>query len=136
MFTTPRHDAAKLPLDQVRLTAARELNQHKSTAVVGYAAGNRCRQQLLLEYFDEADPPRCGVCDVCLAEKKARQAAEAGPGLRGPLLALVAEAARLPREVLAAFAPQQTAAVTETLRELVERGELRYLADGRVAVSS
>ena len=134
LFTTPRYDAGQLPLDQPRLTAARDLAQHKTQAVANYLAGTRCRQQLLLAYFDEADPARCGVCDTCLAEKKARQATDAAPILREPLLTLLRQQPQAPREVLTAFAPQQAAAVTATLRELVDQGELAYGPDGRLGV--
>ena len=75
MFTTPRFDAPKLPLDQVKMTAARDLARAKTHSVGQYLSGTRCRQILLLTYFDEAEPAPCGVCDICLAAKKAAQAA-------------------------------------------------------------
>ncbi len=134
MFTTSRHDSAKLPLDQKRLTAARALAQHQTGAVVGYAAGSRCRQQLLLTYFDETDALPCGVCDICLAAKKARQTAEGQTALHEPLRALLQAGPLLPAAVLAAFAPEQAAAVAAALRELVERGALRYGADGKLLI--
>ncbi|MBC8084015.1 MAG: RecQ family ATP-dependent DNA helicase, partial [Hymenobacter sp.] len=59
LFTTPRFDADRLPLDQKRLAATQELARHKTGAVVRYAAGGRCRQQLLLEYFGELDAGAC-----------------------------------------------------------------------------
>ncbi|HEX8326708.1 MAG TPA: RecQ family ATP-dependent DNA helicase [Hymenobacter sp.] len=134
LFTTPRFDAPKLPIDQVRMTAARDLARHKTTAVGQYLSGTRCRQILLLSYFDETDPARCGVCDICLAEKKAAQVTAQAPALREPLLAQVRQANPTPRELLAAFPPQQAAAVTAAVREMVDRGELTYKADGRLQV--
>ena len=136
LFTTPRFDAPKLPIDQVRMTAARDLARHKTNAVGQYLSGTRCRQILLLSYFDEVDPARCGVCDVCLAEKKAAQATAATASLREPVLAHVRAAASTPRELLAAFPPKEAAAVTATLRELVDRGELAYAADGKLVLPS
>ena len=132
LFTTPRFDAPKLPIDQVRMTAGRDLARHKTHAVGQYLAGTRCRQQLLLTYFDEADPARCGVCDNCLAEKKTAQTTVAAGSLREALLLQVRQAALSPRELLAAFPPQQAAAVTATVREMVDRGELAYGADGKL----
>ena len=134
MFTTPRFDSAKLPLDQVKMTAARDLARHKTNAVGQYLSGTRCRQILLLSYFDEADPARCGVCDICLAEKKAAQAAAQAPSLREPLLAHLRQASLSPRELLAAFPPKDAAAITATVRELVDRGELAYATDGRLVL--
>ncbi|MBF9140913.1 RecQ family ATP-dependent DNA helicase [Hymenobacter properus] len=133
LFTTPRYDASKLPLDQVKMTAARDLARAKTQAVAQYLSGTRCRQILLLTYFDEADPARCGICDICLAEKKAAQAAPA-PSLREPILTQVRQGALAPRELLAAFAPKDATAVTATVRELVDRGELAYAADGRLVM--
>ena len=136
MFTTPRFDAPKLPLDQPRLTAARDLAQQKTNAVAQYLAGHRCRQQLLLEYFDEADPPRCGVCDNCLAEKKAQQAASDLTAWQPRLLQALQATPQTPRELLAAFPPQDADAVKASLRELVDLGRLVYGNDGRLVVSS
>ncbi|WP_073108414.1 RecQ family ATP-dependent DNA helicase [Hymenobacter daecheongensis] len=132
LFTTPRYDADKLPLDQKRLLQARDLARDKTEAVIRYAAGGRCRQQLLLEYFGELDAPACKVCDFCLAEKKARQAPAPAADLRQQLLTLLKATPQTPREVLTHFAPGQATAVTEQLRELVEMGELKYAPDGRL----
>ncbi|RSK42157.1 RecQ family ATP-dependent DNA helicase [Hymenobacter perfusus] len=132
LFTTPRYDADKLPLDQKHLLQSRDLALHKTDSVIRYAAGSRCRQQLLLEYFGELDAPACGVCDVCLARKKARQTAAPAPELRAQLLALVQATPQTPRQVLTHFTPAQATPITELLRELVELGELRYAPDGRL----
>ena len=132
LFTTPRYDADKLPLDQQQLRRSRELAEEKTEATIRYANGGRCRQQLLLEYFGELDAPECNVCDYCLIKKKARQAATPVPALREQLLQLLKAAPLLPRDIMAQFAPGQAAAVTEVLRELVDRGELRYAADGKL----
>lgn len=47
----------------------------KITAVVAYCETNVCRSQQLTRYFGEENAAVCGVCDVCLAEKKALKAA-------------------------------------------------------------
>jgi ATP-dependent DNA helicase RecQ len=135
MFITQRYDSAKLPLDEPRLKAARELAQHKTSAVIHYVAGTRCRQQLLLEYFDEANPARCGVCDSCLAAKKAEKAATDAAAWRPRLLTLLQAASQTPKELLAQFSAQEVTAATAALRELVDLGELSYAADGRLRVS-
>ncbi|MEJ7663907.1 MAG: RecQ family ATP-dependent DNA helicase [Hymenobacter sp.] len=71
LFTTPRYDAAQLPLDERRLKAAKQLTEHQTKSVIEYAAGTtRCRQQTLLDYFAEPDAPACGVCDVAWPARK------------------------------------------------------------------
>jgi ATP-dependent DNA helicase RecQ len=136
MFTTPRYDAPQLPLDERRLRAARQLTEQQTAAVIEYAASTtRCRQQLLLDYFAEPDAPACGVCDICLARKKARQAPVDTAGLQAGLLELVRAAPLLPREVVARYAGTEAATVTTALRALVELGKLAYAPDGRLRVA-
>ncbi|MGI4832538.1 MAG: RecQ family ATP-dependent DNA helicase [Janthinobacterium lividum] len=133
MFLTPRYDAPQLPLDERRLRQARQLTEQQTTAVIEYAATTtRCRQQLLLAYFDEPDAQPCGVCDVCLARKKAQQAPPDTTALRAALLALLQTAPLLPRDVVAHYTAAEIALVMATLRELVELGELIYAPDGRL----
>ena len=134
MFTTPRHEAGKLPLDQPALASARALARQQAAAVAGYLAGAQCRQQLLLTYFDEQDPPRCGVCDNCLEAKKTAQAEAAFAALRPALLALVQREAPTPREVVAAYPPEAAEGVKTALRRLVEEKALRLGTDGRLTV--
>jgi ATP-dependent DNA helicase RecQ len=132
LFTKPRFDADKLPLDQKRLAETRELAHQKTESVIRYAAGGQCRQQLLLAYFVELNAPACRVCDFCLAKKKAKQEVVPSVALREQLLTLLRSTPQTPREVLAHFAPGQATIITEQLREMVEMGELRYTPDGRL----
>ncbi|RYY19107.1 MAG: RecQ family ATP-dependent DNA helicase, partial [Cytophagaceae bacterium] len=134
LFTTPRYDAPQLPLDERRLKAARQLTEQQTTAVVEYAASTtRCRQQLLLDYFAEPDAPACGVCDVCLARKKARQAPVDTAGLQAGLLELVRGAPLLPRQIVACYPATEAATVATALRTLVELEKLVYAPDGRLS---
>ncbi len=45
-------------------------------AVFAYATHKKCRSQMLLAYFDELNAGKCGVCDVCLEEKRQTNASE------------------------------------------------------------
>jgi ATP-dependent DNA helicase RecQ len=133
LFLTPRYDAAQLPLDERRLRAAKQLTEHQTTAVIDYAASTtHCRQQQLLDYFAEPDAPACGVCDVCLARKKAAQVPASTAGLQAGLLELLRAAPLLPRQVVARYPVAEASAITSALRELVELGRLAYAADGRL----
>ncbi|MGY2133116.1 RecQ family ATP-dependent DNA helicase [Hymenobacter sp. HD11105] len=132
LFTTPRHDVDKLPLNQPALRAARELAQHQTEAVIQYSLGGKCRQQLLLEYFGEMDAPACRVCDFCLAKRKGQQPTAQSPALRTQLVELLQKAPQTPRELLTQFAPQQAETVTQLLRELVDTQVLRYEPNGQL----
>ncbi|GAA3971900.1 DNA helicase RecQ [Mucilaginibacter dorajii] len=43
---------------------------NKLNDMVMYCQLQSCRRQYLMKYFDEAFPPNCGSCDVCLTEFK------------------------------------------------------------------
>jgi ATP-dependent DNA helicase RecQ len=43
---------------------------NKLNDMVKYCQLQACRRQYLMHYFDEAFPPNCGSCDVCLTEFK------------------------------------------------------------------
>ena len=96
--------------------------------------GPQCRQQLLLTYFDEQNPPRCGVCDNCLDAKKTAQAEAAFAALRPQLLALVQREAPTPRQVVATYPPEAADGVKTALRRLVEEKALHLGPDGRLSV--
>ncbi|WP_374948107.1 ATP-dependent DNA helicase RecQ [Mucilaginibacter sp.] len=46
----------------------------KIEAVFAYAEHRRCRSQMLLSYFDEPNAQKCGVCDICLEERRQKNA--------------------------------------------------------------
>ena len=70
-FLTPRFDVKELPLQELEINNRKERDIQKSKSVKHYAEQpNRCRTQLLLEYFNEITDSECGICDNCLKKKK------------------------------------------------------------------
>ncbi|KUG09843.1 RecQ family ATP-dependent DNA helicase [Solirubrum puertoriconensis] len=135
LFTTSRHDAAKMPLDAKALETARERDLQKTEAVISYANGTRCRQQMLLGYFGELDSKPCRICDHCLAEKRRQQKPAVAADLREQVLTQLRTAPRTPRELLAGFQPNQADALTSLLRDLVDTGVLRYTDAGQLVAA-
>lgn len=70
-YVRPRVDMDHFDLDVKYLELRKEILHKQINAVVAYASSNLCRSIQLLNYFDEHHTKKCGVCDVCLAEKKA-----------------------------------------------------------------
>ena len=54
-----------LKLDWEALAEKERRDRSKLKAIVGFVYGRDCRQQTLLRYFGEAEPERCGNCDIC-----------------------------------------------------------------------
>jgi ATP-dependent DNA helicase RecQ len=55
----------QLPLDRKRLVEKERRDRSKLKAVVDYAAGRECRQQVLLRYLGDLESSECACCDVC-----------------------------------------------------------------------
>jgi ATP-dependent DNA helicase RecQ len=70
-FLEARHDSNKLPLNKKRLEDRKKSKYTKLMAVKNYVENDLvCRTLKLLQYFGEYKEEPCGVCDVCINEKK------------------------------------------------------------------
>ena len=56
----------QLKLDAARLREKERRDRAKLQMMIDFAYARNCRQQAILRYFGEAEPARCGNCDVCL----------------------------------------------------------------------
>jgi ATP-dependent DNA helicase RecQ len=66
VFTEERLDEKSLHFSYDVYNNRKEKYITKITAMLNYASShNKCRSQILLSYFGEKDPYRCGQCDVC-----------------------------------------------------------------------
>jgi ATP-dependent DNA helicase RecQ len=57
-------------VDKPYLEQRKKVFRQKMEAMFNYAEARQCRSQLLLAYFDEHNAHKCGICDVCLDEKR------------------------------------------------------------------
>src|SRR6201986_1521413 len=88
-YLRPRLKDNELHINK-RLIEERKANyRQKIEAVFSYSTHKKCRSQMLLAYFDETNAPKCGVCDVCLAEKRQRNAAEIGDEITNEIVELL-----------------------------------------------
>jgi len=68
----------------------KKVAQNRLDSVVNYVTSNtKCRNKLLLEYFDEKQSIRCGKCDVCLRRNKEEISQEEFDGLQKSILFLL-----------------------------------------------
>jgi ATP-dependent DNA helicase RecQ len=75
LFIKPRVDSVHLLIDRRYHEDRYQVHQSQIESIINYAVNNKCRSQQLLNYFNEAHAPTCGVCDVCLENKKASKKA-------------------------------------------------------------
>ena len=68
-FPVPRQNTASLS-DNV-YADRKQIFERNLQAMLEYALNDHyCRSQLLLGYFGEQDAPLCGMCDICITNKK------------------------------------------------------------------
>jgi ATP-dependent DNA helicase RecQ len=70
-FLKDRISQSKLYLDKEKYLFLKERRKYFTEKMIEYAEQKYlCRQQFLLNYFDEINHSPCGYCDVCLIKKK------------------------------------------------------------------
>ncbi|HEX3762555.1 MAG TPA: RecQ family ATP-dependent DNA helicase, partial [Kofleriaceae bacterium] len=66
----------ELLADRARQYEARRIaDRQRLDALLAYVKAPGCRNQVILEYLGEVDPPKCGRCDNCLRSREAALAA-------------------------------------------------------------
>lgn len=75
-YLRPRLDFNHMDIDVRYIEQRKQIQTDQIKAVLAYMGKKECRSIQLLAYFDEPEGEKCGVCDVCLAEKKADDANE------------------------------------------------------------
>lgn len=70
-FLTPRVESHLLTIPRSVYEDRKANYQKRLATMIGYMTSNdKCRSQILLEYFGQDSPPLCQQCDVCIAHKK------------------------------------------------------------------
>lgn len=69
-FLRARTDGAHLDISIKYVEARKEIHARQIDAVLSYAECQECRSVQLLRYFNEDGAQKCGVCDVCIAQKR------------------------------------------------------------------
>lgn len=72
-FLRSRIPTEDLTLDREYYQNRKSVYQQKMNAMLAFVEEPKCRSEQLLQYFDEKQTIPCGICDVCLAEKRAQQ---------------------------------------------------------------
>ncbi|MDX1904669.1 MAG: ATP-dependent DNA helicase RecQ [Thermonemataceae bacterium] len=133
-FLSPRQNADTLAIDMEKINSRKERDLRKAKSVGHYVQHkNRCRTQLLLEYFGEISYEPCGVCDVCLQKKKEHRLSENYYELYRERIFKALEYKSLTiEELLAIIQPQTREALIEALQKIIEVGELEFTEENKL----
>jgi ATP-dependent DNA helicase RecQ len=75
-YIKARQQSTRLFINKNYIQDRKETYRQKMEAVFAYAIHKKCRSQMLLSYFDEPNARKCGICDICLEEKRLKNADE------------------------------------------------------------
>ncbi|KQM69574.1 recombinase RecQ [Pedobacter sp. Leaf216] len=128
-YVRSRVDMDHFDLDVKYLDLRMEILHKQINAVVGYASSHLCRSVQLLNYFDEHHATKCGVCDVCLAEKRAENQNQIGDEIEYEIVSLLQQQ---PLNLDDLVTNVKNGAETErinAIRELLDAGKIK--TDGK-----
>lgn len=121
----PRQQASNLHINKVFIDQRKETYRKKMVAVFAYAEHQRCRSQMLLSYFDETNAPKCGVCDVCLEERRQKNAAEIFDDITNEIVQLLSTNAYSIDELITSLKLGTEKERIQTIRLLLDAGKVK-----------
>ncbi len=138
-YLTPRYDVRELPLQELEIKNRKERDLQKAKAVKHYVEHpNRCRTQLLLEYFNEISDSECGVCDNCLKKKKQNKEVVEDKSqdelTRLKIKELLKNGAMSVQLITQIMQPVNQSKFQELIREMIGFEEIAFDGEGRLSL--
>ena len=141
-FDEERLPAADLYIAPETYRMRRQLAEERFDNMLAYADNDtQCRGRMLQHYFGDRQSGDCGVCDICLARRRAEKQAAAGDGADTAAEALEAAIlGRIEREpadirTLTAGISGDDSTVVAAVRKLMDEGKISTLGDGKLAIN-
>jgi len=128
-YIRPRVDMDHFDLDVKYLALRKEIMLKQINAVVAYTTSNKCRSVQLLNYFDEHNAAKCGVCDVCLAEKRAENEVQINDEIEFEIVSLLQHQPLSLDELVQSIKHGAENERIATIRELLDAGKIK--TDGK-----
>ncbi len=94
-------------------------------AILHYATANKCRSQLLLEYFGEKNTEPCGQCDVC-RRKSEKELKEEEFALMKEEIESITKMGPIGLTELVNKIPFNKEKLVQTIQWLLDNGQLKY----------
>ncbi|HEY8927682.1 MAG TPA: RecQ family zinc-binding domain-containing protein, partial [Mucilaginibacter sp.] len=125
----PRQHNQSLYINKKVIEERKATYRKKMEAVFAYAERRICRSQQLLAYFNELNADKCGICDVCLEEKRENNATEIFDEITTELISLLTACpCDLASLVTAAKIGTEKERIT-TIRQLLDAGKIKFTGD-------
>jgi ATP-dependent DNA helicase RecQ len=129
MYVLPRVDLLHLDTDVKYIELRKKIQADQISAVLAYADTKVCRSIQLLAYFDEPNADKCGVCDVCLEEKKQEDMAGLADTIDFEIATLLQNGLRSVDELIMEIKTGSDQDKLNRIRELLDAGKIK--TDGK-----
>ena len=120
-----RLDNANLFIDTRYIEQRKAIMKRQVESVIKYAEASKCRSKILLEYFDESQVEKCGVCDVCIEEKRSAEKSSVFERITFEILELLAEKHFKLDELITSLQAGNEKERVEGLRNLLDAGKIK-----------
>ena len=120
-----RVDSGRLFINGKHIAERKQITGAQMESVLGYAKEPVCRSIQLLRYFDEPDAAKCGVCDVCLEEKRELKRQSNVTEISGEILSLLASHPLSLSELVFSLETGTEKEKLAVIRQLIDAGKLK-----------
>ncbi|NCD69866.1 RecQ family ATP-dependent DNA helicase [Mucilaginibacter agri] len=124
-YLKPRQNGANMLISINYINERKELNRRKMEAVFNYTEVEHCRSQQLLNYFDEHDAPKCGLCDVCLKEKRQNNQQDTSERLTNEIFQVLSSAPLTLDQLISSLNGNHQNEKLAAIRLLLDAGKLK-----------
>ncbi len=125
-FVLARQDAERLPIDKKEYDRRRDLHLSKMEAMKKYAEqDHQCRMQVIQEYFDEVTYATCGMCDVCIGNRR-KENLTILKDYEQQILYLLKQRPMTVEDLETAVDPTEKELFIEVVREMVDSAQIAY----------
>ncbi|MDB4918158.1 ATP-dependent DNA helicase RecQ [Mucilaginibacter sp.] len=125
----PRQHNDALYINKKIIDERKATYRKKMEAVFAYAEQKQCRSQQLLTYFDEQNADKCGVCDICLEEKRQNNAAEIFDDITNELIGLLSTSTYDLASLVTAAKSGTEKEKIATIRQLLDAGKIKFAGE-------
>jgi ATP-dependent DNA helicase RecQ len=128
-YLKPRQPANALYINKKAIDERKATYLRKMEAVFAYAEHKKCRSQMLLAYFDEPYADKCGVCDVCLEEKRKKNASEIFDDITSEVVQLLRTSSLDIGSLVTSTMTGTEKEKIETIRLLLDAGKIKFVGE-------
>lgn len=124
-FLVGRTQLSHMDIDVKFIKQRQEIHEKQINSVIEYASKDVCRSILLLKYFNEITADKCGICDVCIAEKKRLKVNSYMEMLDFELITLLQSGRKNYEEIVAGIKDISEEKIINRLKDLLEAGKIK-----------